>query len=126
MARRRREGAWLCSYPTCRQIVDRPCRCHLHGGGKGWSAWDDEGVYATSAWRRARTAQLGEHPVCQRCGSREQISVHHRNSDARDHRLSNLETLCSSCHHAATADRRRQLRLGEERGRRDEGSDEDL
>jgi RNA-directed DNA polymerase len=36
---------------------------------------------------------------CVRCGSPDNLRVHHRRG-ARSHRLADLETLCQSCHHA--------------------------
>lgn len=35
---------------------------------------------------------------CNRCGSKDQLLVHHKNGDHFDNELENLEVLCSPCH----------------------------
>ena len=47
--------------------------------------------------------------ACERCGSTEKLHVHHKDNDWRNDDISNLETLCASCHirhHWATDGRR--------------------
>jgi 5-methylcytosine-specific restriction endonuclease McrA len=38
-----------------------------------------------------------EHPSCESCGA-PATDVHHKNKNKSDHRLSNLQALCSRCH----------------------------
>lgn len=35
---------------------------------------------------------------CERCGTTERLSIHHRNMDHSDNTLKNLGVLCVSCH----------------------------
>lgn len=37
-------------------------------------------------------------PICERCGSTDNIHVHHKNRDRDDNSDENLEILCQSCH----------------------------
>ena len=66
-------------------------------------------VYNTSRWRQLRLFKLQLNPVCERCGSIENLQVHHKISpfdgyfsaqrfDELAFGLSNLETLCQKCH----------------------------
>lgn len=36
--------------------------------------------------------------ACNRCGSKDQLLVHHKNGDHLDNKKANLEVLCSPCH----------------------------
>lgn len=38
---------------------------------------------------------------CERCGSAKYLLVHHKDEDRTNNKISNLETLCQSCHHVA-------------------------
>lgn len=56
-------------------------------------------------WRARRHRK----DACERCGSSENLHVHHRDDNWRNDDIANLETLCGSCHlehHWATGDRR--------------------
>lgn len=66
-------------------------------------------VYNTSRWKKLRILKLQLNPVCERCGSIENLQVHHRISpfdgyfsaqrfDELAFGLNNLETLCADCH----------------------------
>jgi 5-methylcytosine-specific restriction endonuclease McrA len=52
-------------------------------------------------WDEIRRKVLArDHNQCLRCGSTQQLTVHHKNPSAtsNDHSLANLETLCAKCH----------------------------
>jgi hypothetical protein len=38
-------------------------------------------------------------PICEACGTTEQLQAHHVNEDWRDNRPENIQTLCIFCHH---------------------------
>ena len=48
---------------------------------------------------RMLRAKMRDNFQCQRCGSKENLRVHHIKG-MKSHRLKDLETLCQSCHHA--------------------------
>jgi hypothetical protein len=39
---------------------------------------------------------------CRKCGTTENLGIHHKNDDHYDNRLENLEVLCNSCHMSET------------------------
>lgn len=39
---------------------------------------------------------------CRHCGTKDNLSVHHKNDDHYDNRLENLEVVCNSCHMSET------------------------
>lgn len=51
-------------------------------------------------WSLLRGAKIQISPVCQRCGSDEEIEVHHKlyREKWTDAKLADLETLCHHCH----------------------------
>lgn len=60
----------------------------------------------SAEWRAARTAALRrDGDACQWCRRKKpyvkRIEVHHVNGKTGDHRLSNLLTLCDTCHREA-------------------------
>ena len=68
-------------------------------------------VYNTSRWRQLRLFKLQTSPCCERCGSIDDLQVHHKVSpfdgyfsaqrfDELAFGLDNLETLCRDCHNA--------------------------
>jgi hypothetical protein len=93
-----------CLAPGCNQILDvpGPRYCPRHNlrspdrrrsrSGEPWS---------TTAWRARAKAYRATHPVCERCGSSEQLEVHHVDGNARERLIvddSKLMTLCHRCH----------------------------
>ncbi|PYQ25620.1 MAG: hypothetical protein DMF56_26875 [Acidobacteria bacterium] len=70
-------------------------QCHneliaeAHRGKPHPARWTGGGI---QAYRRCRK------PACERCGSTKNLMVHHRNHNRRDNVLTNLETVCRSCH----------------------------
>jgi 5-methylcytosine-specific restriction endonuclease McrA len=51
-------------------------------------------------WRELRALKLEENPVCERCGAKQDLEVHHRiyRKTWYNTRLSDLQTLCHDCH----------------------------
>lgn len=61
----------------------------------------------SARWRKIREAQLAREPLCRCCAAADIVcaatDVDHINGDDADHRDSNLQSLCRSCHSAKTA-----------------------
>ena len=62
-------------------------------------------LYNTNQWRLLRAQHLKNHPVCECCGTTENLQVHHdypKNVDYSDPELffnpNHLVTMCVSCH----------------------------
>ncbi len=54
---------------------------------------------STRRWRKTRARVLArDHHRCANCGEIVGLEVHHVNGDHLDNALSNLATLCGSCH----------------------------
>jgi hypothetical protein len=62
-----------------------------------WRSGDENGRYKDGTESRAYR-KLVEIDKCNRCGSTEQLLVHHQNGDHMDNDPGNLEVLCSPCH----------------------------
>lgn len=63
--------------------------------------------YDTARWSRIRRMKLAQNPVCEVCNRNLAEEVHHLQT-ARDHpelrfTLSNLQSICGSCHKAESA-----------------------
>ena len=58
-------------------------------------------LYGTRRWQRTRRAALERDDwKCRRCGAKVALEVHHNDrSIGRFFDVSNLESLCSPCHH---------------------------
>jgi 5-methylcytosine-specific restriction endonuclease McrA len=70
----------------------------------------DTTIQNSARWRRVRKIKLNTDPLCERCGKPAQC-VHHikerRDDESKIFDMSNLESLCNSCHSQET--RKRQL-----------------
>ena len=74
---------------------------------------DPEEVLPLKVWRFIVVRRRGR---CERCGAQPKpnrrgvgLEAHHRNHDARDHRLSNGEALCTPCHVGEHAETRKRI-----------------
>lgn len=56
------------------------------------------GNWGQSSTAKRREARKSVKPNCERCGKGGRLHVHHRDENFRNNCLSNLETLCPSCH----------------------------
>ena len=48
--------------------------------------------------RKARAAELLDHPLCERCSGAWGEHLHHRDRDPFNREPANLEVLCGPCH----------------------------
>ena len=69
-------------------------------------------LFRTKRWRDLRAEHLRLHPVCESCGSSENLQVHHNFPRGFDYSSEELffnpdvlETLCTSCHAKETVRR---------------------
>jgi hypothetical protein len=50
-------------------------------------------------WQSKREEKLKFNPVCEMCGSNEELQIHHLNYDNQsDEQMEDLQTLCRKCH----------------------------
>lgn len=97
-----------CAYPGCTTYIERGSYCAAHrpkdkrppAAARGYDA----------EWRRVRKLVLEAFPLCQVCGVRRAIQVHHVQPLSRggSHALSNLLAVCGECHAAITAAQQRE------------------
>lgn len=104
-----------CARPGCPKLVpypDRFCPPHAAREAERYRAAErvrsaERAQWYGKDWRAARAAHLAAHPVCEHCGSRDRLEVHHRIAVRQrpDLRLepSNLVTVCLRCHSRLTA-----------------------
>jgi 5-methylcytosine-specific restriction endonuclease McrA len=50
------------------------------------------------AYTRLAFEEYGKDRICERCGSKHNILVHHRDRNRYNNKKGNLEVLCKSCH----------------------------
>jgi len=84
-----------------RKYCDKQCMAAHH-------ATQEPTSKAGHQWRSRRHRKS----ACERCGSTEKLHVHHKDNNWRNGDISNLETLCASCHikhHWATDGRRERM-----------------
>lgn len=110
-----------CRMSFCKEFaVDGDCYCKKHKRlidkqyNKYQRGYDENNRYGNT-WKRIRKNYIAEHPLCERCLSRDKIRtaviVHHKKplSFGGTHAVENLMSLCASCHekiHAELGDRR--------------------
>lgn len=106
-----------CRYPGCAAVVTVPGFCEAHRSlihrdyGRARRGFDAEaGFYQSKPWRSVRAMFLRGHPLCCACGSKGLLVaarvVDHvrpiKDGGARFD-VSNLQSLCVSCHNRKTA-----------------------
>lgn len=83
--------------PQCRKGTSRHCsrQCHNTAISREW----DHSGKRNPMWKGGiQTYRRFKKEACERCLSREKIMVHHKDGNRYNNVLSNLETLCRSCH----------------------------
>jgi len=65
-----------------------------------------KGGYSSKTYRRIAFEEYGMEKVCEKCGSKSRLSIHHRDRDRTNNSKENLMVLCSSCHSKHHNDRK--------------------
>lgn len=69
------------------------------GVGSGGAQWGkDNHQYKTGIGTFRKKAIEAHGEFCNRCGSTQEIEVHHIDENRNNNKLSNLEVLCKQCH----------------------------
>jgi 5-methylcytosine-specific restriction protein A len=101
----------ICNYPGCDTLIEqseRYCANHKREPAEPFSGAVrfNEALYKTSLWRSLRKKILKEQPHCSRCGSTENLQVHHivppRGNEELFFDENNLVTVCAVCHRVIT------------------------
>ena len=84
-----------CAYPGCNKIIpkgNKHCKIHIKTD-----------IYHNAEWKRIRDLKLFIFDQCEKCGSKEDLQVHHITPLSVDKKLLtdwlNLMTLCKKCHY---------------------------
>ena len=99
-----------CKYPGCINTTPgRYCKLHAAQAQREYSAQRrDYNKQYDRRWQKIRDLYISKHPLCERCEAAGRLvpaeEVHHITplSDGGDHRDSNLQALCKSCHSSIT------------------------
>lgn len=99
-----------CSQPGCPNFaLPNESYCEVHKKEREHQYNRDRGSATAqgydSRWQRLRLMFLAEHPVCQKCGRKPSIDVHHirAKKDGGTDEDANLLALCHECHSEITA-----------------------
>ena len=100
----KRKGLKFCS-PKCRTAYNsyqwclRKNRFVKPGVGSGGNQEGDSNhQYKDGIGMFQKIAYANKPKICERCGSTENILVHHKDHNRRNNELYNLEVLCKRCH----------------------------
>lgn len=95
-----------CRYIGCSQLISTPGYCPRHAKQvhtdyrKSRTDTDEQRFYRSGAWRELSLQYRRDHPVCEVCGTKPSVLVHHikhvRDGGARLAK-SNLQAVCRSC-----------------------------
>jgi 5-methylcytosine-specific restriction protein A len=101
--------ARICHYPGCDTLIqpnETYCGQHIRPPSIPFENAVRSNNYNTTQWRRLRKKILKEQPNCSRCGSTENLQVHHiippRGNEDLFYDESNLTTICATCHRVIT------------------------
>jgi 5-methylcytosine-specific restriction endonuclease McrA len=84
------------------------CKAHIIEKKKPFenAVRSNETLYNTSKWRKLRKRKLSEQSFCSKCGSQDNLHIHHRIPPLGDMELffeyENLDVLCGKCHRIET------------------------
>jgi len=108
-----------CGTPGCkglRRPGEQCPRCGKRSGRSGWQSDKQRGDRHARGygndWYKARAAKLREDPLCKRCLRMQRtelaVEIHHIRpfkgvNDPLRLDMANLESMCKTCHQAATA-----------------------
>ena len=92
-----------CTWPGCPNLSDQSrCQEHRRAEDEDRGTRTERGYGAQ--WQRVRARKLARDPLCEDCKARgvlrEAAQVHHIDSDNRNNRPENLESVCTFCHAA--------------------------
>ena len=100
-----------CRRPGCRALTKHKsgfCEKHYRPINKRYDKEVRDPVavsfYHSKQWKNIRKDKLLRDPLCERClsGDREVVTiantVHHKDGNRDNNELSNLESICASCH----------------------------
>lgn len=85
----------ICAEPGCPTPATHRGRCPRHGRNPNATRNPNRDMAAHMRLARAIRAK---HKVCQRCGSTDGLTVHHRDGNATNNNIANGILLCDSCH----------------------------
>lgn len=110
-----------CSYPGCPELISpgtRFCEKHQKQSDKDYDRYhrteENKSRYHNSGWKKIRAVKLNRDPLCEMCRREGRYVsatlVHHIKplSEGGNNVMSNLMSLCDSCHsriHAGRGDR---------------------
>lgn len=79
---------------------------YLRRGKEAPGYIDGRNSYKGETYRRILLAS-GAEPICELCGSKEHLHVHHKDKNHRNNTIENLAWLCVKCHNNVAHARRR-------------------
>lgn len=95
-----------CSFLGCRDVkVINSGYCELHGGKRSENHYKNLRLYKSTAWKKARIAQLSKEPLCAACLLDNKVTQAQHIDHVIPHRRDNtkfnlnlLQSLCASHH----------------------------
>jgi 5-methylcytosine-specific restriction endonuclease McrA len=101
----------ICNHPGCNELIEpteRYCPQHKKEQPKPFSSAIrfNEKLYKTTQWKQLRKKILKEQPACFKCGSTNNLQIHHIIPPLGNEELffneNNLVVVCLACHQIIT------------------------
>jgi 5-methylcytosine-specific restriction protein A len=101
---------YICRFPGCAALLDKSGYCNKHRIEKPApfqnAVKSNKELYSTMQWNKLRAKLLEEQSSCFKCGSIDNLHVHHIIPPRGDKELffdtNNLVVICSKCHRIIT------------------------